>query len=163
MRRLHLIAFVALLSACSLIASPTTTEPESADTVPLDAPTSTTTSTTTTTSLPEEATIETETLVTVGCDAADEDFAILCEVVETIRENYVDAVPLDVLADAAVEGVESFATSGQTDELLRCALPDASFAPVCEALDEADAIPGSVHWSRPRTAPRTTPQRMPVR
>ena len=141
MRRLHLIAFVALLSACSLIASPTTTEPESADTVPLDAPTSTTTSTTTTTSLPEEATIETETLVTVGCDAADEDFAILCEVVETIRENYVDAVPLDVLADAAVEGVESFATSGQTDELLRCALPDASFAPVCEALDEADAIP----------------------
>jgi carboxyl-terminal processing protease len=65
----------------------------------------------------------------------------LCEVVDTIRENYVDSVALDVLAAAAVEGIESFATFDQTDAPLECALPDAAFAPVCEALDEADAVP----------------------
>ncbi len=137
MRRPFLLAFAALLSACSLIASPTTTLPEDVDAAPLDAPTSTST----TTSLPPEASVETDTLETVGCDAADEDFAILCEVVETIRENYVDAVPLDTLAEAAVEGIESFAVSGQTTDPLECALPDLSFVPVCDALDEADAIP----------------------
>ena len=140
MRRLRLITFAALLSACSLIASPTTTAPEEGASVPLDAPT-TTAATTTTTSLPTEATVETDTLETVGCDAADEDFAVLCEVVETIRENYVDSIPLEVLAEAAVEGVESFAVWDQTGERLSCAVPDASFVAVCEALDEADVIP----------------------
>lgn len=140
MRRLHLLAFVALLSACSLIASPTTTTPADAGTAPGSAPSSTTTAPTTTT-LPEEATVETDTLETVGCGDADEDFAVLCEAFETIRDNYVDAVPVEVLAEAAVEGVESFAVADQTDEPLQCALPDASFVTVCEALDEVDAVP----------------------
>jgi len=138
MRRLLLPLFAALVSACSLIASPTTTLPEEVDTAPLDAPTTTAPTPTT---LPPEATIETTTLETVGCDSADDDFAILCEVVDTIRENYVDALPLEVLAEAAVEGIESFAVFDQNADLLQCALPDAAFAPVCEALDEADAIP----------------------
>lgn len=138
MRRIRLLALTALLSACSLIASPTTTAPNEAD-PPADA--TTTTTSTTTTSLPADATVRTDTLETVGCDAADEDFAILCEVVATIRENYVDAVPIDVLAEAAVEGIESFAVFDQTTDPLRCALPDVSFEPVCETLDEADATP----------------------
>ncbi len=130
MRRLRIAPLVALLSACSLITSPTTTAPGSESTVA-----------TTATTLPPEATVETDTLETVGCDAADDDFVILCEVVETIRKNYVDDVPIEVLAEAAVEGIESFANPRRTSDALECALPDASFAPVCEALDEADALP----------------------
>ncbi len=137
MRRLPLFALAAFLAACSLIASPTTTGAD----VPDAAPSTGETTPVTTTSLSPDASIQTDSLVTVGCDAADEDFLVLCEVVETIQANYVDAIPLDVLAEAAVEGIESFAMYDQTDEPLRCALPDASFAPVCETLDEADAIP----------------------
>lgn len=141
MRRLHLFAFAALLSACSLIASPSTTVPHEGDTAHLDAPAPGPTTTTTTTTLPPEATVATDTLETVGCDAADEDFTVLCEVIATIQENYVDTVPLDLLAEAAIEGVQVFALSDQTSEPIRCALPDVSFLPVCEALDESDAIP----------------------
>jgi C-terminal peptidase prc len=141
MRRLRLLPFVALLSACSLIASPTvTTAPDDGEPGTVESAPSTTTASTSTTISPE-VTVETDTLDTVGCDSANEDFAILCEVVDTIRENYVDSVALDVLAAAAVEGIESFATFDQTDAPLECALPDAAFAPVCEALDEADAVP----------------------
>jgi carboxyl-terminal processing protease len=138
MRRLHLFTLAALVSACSLIASPTTTVPDEGGTAHLDAPAS---EPTTTTTLPPEATVATDTLETVGCDAADEDFTVLCEVIATIQENYVDTVPLDLLAEAAIEGVQAFAVSDQTTEPLTCALPDVSFLPVCEALDESDAIP----------------------
>jgi carboxyl-terminal processing protease len=139
MRRL-LLPFAALLSACSLLVSPSTTVPDDVDTAPADAATSTT-APPTATSLPPEVTVETDTLETVGCDEADENFIILCEVVDTIRQNYVDVVPLEVLAEAAIEGIESFAVFDLNTDPLECALPDAAFAPVCEALDEADAVP----------------------
>ncbi len=99
----------------------------------------TSTPATTTTTLPLDA--ATSSLETVGCDAADDDFRILCEVFDTIRENYVDDVPVEVLAESAVEGVESFAATDQTSDVLVCAVPDVSFSSVCEAIDEADAIP----------------------
>ena len=136
MHRLRLIPFVALLSACSLISSPTTST--AGTTTESTRPETTETSTTTTTVPLMEPT---STLETVGCEGADEDFRILCEVVETIQENYVDSVPIEVLAEAAVEGVASFAAVDQTSDVLVCAVPDVSFASVCEAIDEADAIP----------------------
>jgi C-terminal peptidase prc len=137
MHRLRLVPLVALVSACSLISSPTvtTTDLPASDTTAAAATPSTTTSIT---SPPEPAS---ESLTTVGCDAADQDFAILCEVVEIIEANYVDAVPIEVLAEAAVEGVESFAATDQTTDRLVCALPDVAFESVCQALDDADSTP----------------------
>ena len=136
MHRIRLVPFVVVLSACSLISSPTVTTDVSDPTPPV-----VTTTSTTTTTIPPEATVETDTLETVGCESADEDFVVLCEVVATIQENYVDEVPIEVLAEAAIEGVESFAAVDQTSDRLECALPDVSFTPVCEAMDEADATP----------------------
>lgn len=85
--------------------------------------------------------VATTSLETVSCDQANEDFQILCEVVEIIQERYVDAIPIDALVEAAVEGVESFATLDQTTDPIVCAIPDDGFTPLCLALDEADAIP----------------------
>jgi C-terminal peptidase prc len=136
MHRIRLIPVVALLSACSLITSPTVTTPTTFEPTPSE---TTSTAPAATTTVPLDA--PTASLETVGCDAADDDFRVLCEVFDTIRENYVDAVPVEALAEAAVEGVESFAAIDQTTDVLVCALPDASFSSVCEAIDEADAIP----------------------
>lgn len=128
--RFALISFVALLSACSLITSPTVT-------------TKVTTPGTSSTTVPSTlaSTVATDSLETVTCDQADENFLILCEVIATVQERYVDAISTDALVDAAVEGVESFARTGQTTEPLVCAIPDAGFNELCVALDEADAIP----------------------
>ena len=131
--RLTLISFVVLLSACSLISTPTV----SSDTVTPGTSSTSTTSTPSTLSSP----VATASLETVSCDQADDDFQILCDVVVTIQERYVDAIPIDVLVEAAVEGVESFATMNQTTDPLVCAIPDDEFTSLCLALDEADAIP----------------------
>ena len=107
MHRIRLVPFVVVLSACSLISSPTVTTDVSDPTPPVV----TTTSTTTTTAPSTTTTSTTAPPATLP------------------------------LAVAAIEGVETFAAVDQTTDRLECALPDVSFTPVCEAMDEADATP----------------------
>lgn len=135
----HLVVLTAFLSACSLISSPTVSTEE-----PLDGPeppVATTTTTTATTTLPDDVVVTTESLETVPCSEADETFVILCEVVDTIQREYVDAIDDEDLVAAAVRGIEQFAAPDLTDAPLRCALPSEEFLTVCRSLDELDPEP----------------------
>lgn len=138
MRRGRLLIFTSVLSACSLISSPTvTTEP--GPLAPPDTETTGASTTTTTTTLPADAIVTTETLSTVGCDEADETFEVLCRVIEVIETSYVDDIPLETLADAAIRGITEFAERDQSTEAIECAIPNEAFVPVCHALDDSDA------------------------
>ena len=132
----RLAAITVLLSACSLISSPTVSTGPGEPAVP-----TTVAPATTTTTLSEEVVVDTDSLETVGCDQADAAFLILCEVVNTIEREYVDPLAETDLVASAIRGVDEFAVSDATTEPLRCALPSDAFLDLCETLDEADAIP----------------------
>ena len=135
MRHGRLLILAVVVSACSLISSPTVTT----DSEPLSAPAGDITATSsTTTTLAPDAIVTTDTLSTVGCDQADETFEVLCRVIEVIETRYVDEIPLQALANGAIEGISQFAEPDQTTEALECAIPNEVFVPVCEALDDAD-------------------------
>lgn len=135
MRPSRLFVFAVVLSACGLISQPTVTSDLGPD------PSADPTTTTTTTTLPLEAVVTTETLATVGCDQADDEFQIMCEVIDVIGREYVDEIPVDALVEGAIEGIAQFAEPDGTTEFLECAIPNEAFVAVCEALDASDAIP----------------------
>lgn len=116
MRRVALLLAL-VLAACSPTTVATTTT---------EAPV-----TTVTTSVPG-ANGETRQVVMPDCSVAPADVAIVCEVVDLITDNFVDAVDVEALAQAATEGLDEMGT-GQTSEPLVCPLPDPDFRPTCEA------------------------------
>ena len=133
----RLAAITVLLSACSLISSPTvSTGPDQAS-----VPTTATPDTSTTTTLSDDVVVETDSLQTVACDQADDTFLILCEVVATIEREYVDPLSETDLVASAIRGVDEFATPDVTDAPVRCALPSDAFLGFCEKLDDADVNP----------------------
>ncbi len=117
MRRLALFLALAL-AACSPGATAATT-------------TTVAPVTTVTTTVPG-ANGEDRQVVMPDCSVAPADVAIVCEVVDLITDNFVDAVDARALALAATEGLEAMGT-GQTSEALVCPLPDPDFRPTCEA------------------------------
>lgn len=76
-----------------------------------------------------------------ACEGLAADAALLCETVELIRDRYVDPVDQDTLVQAALEGVEAFA-SPPAGEAPPCAPPEPAFAVVCRAVERRGAPDG---------------------
>jgi carboxyl-terminal processing protease len=131
MRRLPVLLALVLLGACGLMGS----EPES----PTEVDGSTTSTTTTSTTAPQTTTTSlVSSELTVSTCPTDGEFAPLCEAYDLIVRNYVDPVDPTVLADAALLGVQSFATPGTGPGPLVCPVPTRAFVRVCEELDALD-------------------------
>lgn len=131
-RRLPVLAFavVVTLAGCTSTSrgststsSPPGTTPTSTSTVP-EPPSSSTT-----------AAGDAVPFTTVGCDAADDAFAVLCRVVDLVDTNYLESVDHSDLAAGAVRGIEVIPPSDDPDpvEALVCAIPDDDFVALCEA------------------------------
>jgi carboxyl-terminal processing protease len=74
----------------------------------------------------------------VDCEDPEEDVAIVCEAYDLIKEQYVDPVEDDALADAAAVALVTL-DGNDSDELLVCATPSEVFASTCDtAADAAD-------------------------
>lgn len=121
-----------LAAACSLIigeATETTVDPGVSSTA---STTTTTALLTTTTSLVGDE------LITTSCPTPDEAFAPLCEAYQLITDVYVDPVDDELLADAALLGVDALVEPGSAPGPLTCPIPTAAFVRVCEKLEELD-------------------------
>jgi C-terminal peptidase prc len=81
-----------------------------------------------------------------GCGAPPVNFALLCEVVETIDENHLTPPAHASLAAAAAGGVSLF-TSTESPDLpatVTCAIPSADFTSLCDAIEarlRSDPVP----------------------
>ncbi len=74
----------------------------------------------------------------VSCESAPADVAIVCEAFDLIKAHYVDPVPVQTLASAAIEGLETL-DGNDTNEPLICVLINSSFTTACSvAAREAD-------------------------
>jgi len=149
----HPLRFAALLAAavvfasgCSVLGSTSTTmfpdatvpQPPSSTLDPSAATTTTATATTATTTTTGGTATTTTTsggvsAAVVGCDEAEPPFTALCESIELIEDRFVDPVDLDALAAAAVAAIEAEEASGDANDVVVCAVPDAAFVAVCDA------------------------------
>jgi C-terminal peptidase prc len=74
----------------------------------------------------------------VDCGDPEEEVVIVCEAYDLIKEQYVDAVDDDALADAAALALATL-DGNDSDELLVCATPSEVFVSTCNtAADAAD-------------------------
>jgi C-terminal peptidase prc len=74
----------------------------------------------------------------VDCDDAPDEVAIVCEAYDLIKEQYVDEIPTEDLADAASLGLATL-DGTDSEELLVCAAPSDVFTATCDtAADAAD-------------------------
>ena len=74
----------------------------------------------------------------VDCDDPEDEVVIVCEAYDLIKEEYVDAVDDDALADAAALALTTL-DGNDSDELLVCATPSEVFVSICStAADAAD-------------------------
>jgi len=132
-----LIAIALLLGACidsgeadtssSVAVVETTTTSPNGDT------------TSSTDSVPEPSTAPNRRpLELVDCDDPEDEVVIVCEAYDLIKEEYVDAVDDDALADAAALALTTL-DGNDSDELLVCATPSEVFVSICNtAADAAD-------------------------
>lgn len=118
----RIVAVAVLLSAC-------------AGPVPVETTVSTPTRPSTT--IPVTTTTPGVEVVLQSCGTPPVTFSPLCEIYELLGNWHVDGPPdPDVLSAAAVEGLSRF----ETDEIeepprsLICAIPDAAFVPLCDAI-----------------------------
>lgn len=125
MRRLLAVSALVLVGACGSGSSNTTTVTTAATTTTTAAPATTTTS------------LVSSELTVVECPT-DGGFAPLCEAYDLIVRNYVDPIEPVALADAALLGIQSFATPGSGPGPLVCPVPTAAFVRVCEEMDALD-------------------------
>ncbi|MDX1449869.1 MAG: S41 family peptidase, partial [Acidimicrobiia bacterium] len=124
------VVLAGLLSACDVLideATDTTTS-----TSQTSASTTTTTAPTTTTSIVDDE------LVISSCPTPDQDFSPLCEAYNLIVEAYVDPVDDQLLADAALLGIDALVEPGSSPGPLTCPVPTEAFVRVCERLEELD-------------------------
>lgn len=70
---------------------------------------------------------------TVSCDDAPDEVVIVCEAYELIRDNYVDDVTDETLAQAAVEGFRTLQGGAQFETSFTCPLPSDEFLAMCQA------------------------------
>ncbi|MFO7548599.1 MAG: S41 family peptidase [Acidimicrobiia bacterium] len=133
MRRRFLLALLLVLAACTTPAadptttapsttSPSTSLPASVDTAPVD-----------------ETAPDRRDFDLAGCEEPG-DFALLCEAVELVSVYYVDDVEVADLAAAAALGAAQ-APDDSWSAPFTCAVPDPSFAPVCERAVERSSSP----------------------
>ncbi|MDX1621547.1 MAG: S41 family peptidase [Nitriliruptorales bacterium] len=73
---------------------------------------------------------------TATCEEPPSDWALFCEVTELIADRHVDPPSPQVLADAAAEGLAELADAPDA-EGFTCAIPDAAFRELCDALAAA--------------------------
>jgi len=140
--RILLIAFILLFASCT---APTVSE----TTTTATAPTSETTqpqTTETTQPATTQTTVPASSSETVSCDSAPGAFQPLCNAYHIIVTGYVDQVDPSVLAQGAVEGIDSYENDpgGTEPASLTCALPDPSFSVMCDAFlaeEQADPAP----------------------
>ncbi|MFP5332816.1 MAG: S41 family peptidase [Acidimicrobiia bacterium] len=125
-----------IVSSCQLVID------EAVDTT--QAPDIVTTTTTTTVPPTTTTSIVDDELVTTSCPTPDEAFAPLCEAYQLITEVYVDPVDAEVLADAAILGVEALVEPGTAPGPLTCPVPTDAFVRVCEKLEELDVAGDAV-------------------
>lgn len=111
---------------------------------------STTSSSSSSTTAPPTSTTETtvgepsRTVDLEDCGDAGE-FDLLCEAYEILTAEYVDALDATVLADGAIEGIETvFADSSDPTDRLICAAPETAFEATCEVAAGAVAAGADV-------------------
>lgn len=80
-------------------------------------------------------------LVITDCPSAPDDFKIVCEVVDLVRQNYVDPVDPAVLAEAALQGVEQSTAADTFTGTLTCPVPSDEFEVVCRRIAQLDLPP----------------------
>jgi len=120
-----LLALALLLASCAGDETTTTTTNPT-----------TSTSATSTTTIPGDTgttstTISDRSLEVVDCDDPSEQVEIVCEAFDLIRDNYVDPVDTDTLAEAAILALNTL-DGADSDEPLVCAAPDEAFVAVCD-------------------------------
>lgn len=124
---LLLILLALVLAACSTGAGePTTTAPTNTSTShggTAVEPTGT---------VPDSTSASGRPLDDVTCDDAVDDTALVCEAYDLIKEQYVDDVDDDSLAEAAALGL-ALLDGTESTELLVCAVPAAPFTDTCAA------------------------------
>jgi len=72
----------------------------------------------------------------VDCEDPSEEIGIVCEAYDLIRDNYVDEIDTESLAEAAILALNTL-DGADSDEPLVCVAPDESFVPVCETAASA--------------------------
>ncbi|MFQ5523808.1 MAG: S41 family peptidase [Acidimicrobiia bacterium] len=108
-----LILFALVVAACQAATTTSTTQDHSA-----------------TTQAPATTVIEGRVVETVDCSSAPDDVVIVCEVVDTIDQHYVDDIDVATLAAAAAEGVEALDGASAEGPLI-CPLPSEEFLQAC--------------------------------
>ena len=122
----------------SLLAAACTNQPASPSATPASTPTAaenqatatTAPSTTAPGATGSESTTTSIPVQSVECEGRDG--GLICEGYSLIQHYYVDPVSDEVLAGAAVNGVERLASSGS--DSVSCAIPNEIFQPVCDAM-----------------------------
>ena len=74
----------------------------------------------------------------IECSDANDDFVLLCLAFEAITENFVDAVAVADLAEAAKQGVIDADLADRTTDAPPCALPAPEFEDMCAEIDKAE-------------------------
>lgn len=120
MRRIWLLLFVAVFSACSLI--------------DLGEPTGS--------ARPGNGTVDEQggAAAVDACGSSASEVVLLCQGVDLIQRNYVDEVPDERLIESGLEGVRSLPEGGQAGDL-DCAIEDRVVERLCRAIDAVDATP----------------------
>ena len=127
MRRFSvLLSFVVVFSACSLI---DVSEPSAGN------------SDVQATGSGSTAEPSPETSVREGdCDSDASEIVLLCQAIDLVHRNYVDDIPDAQLVATGLEGVETLPAGGMAGDL-DCSITDDVAAPLCDAIDLADATP----------------------
>lgn len=120
-----LLALALLLASCTTDATTTTT------TNPTTSTSAISTTTITGDTGPTSTTVSDRDLEVVDCDDPSEQVEIVCEAFDLIRDNYVDPVDADTLAEAAILALNTL-DGADSDEPLVCAAPDEAFLAVCD-------------------------------
>lgn len=141
MRRLFVLSFLVVLSACSLIdvGDEPATGTTSGAVISPSTPTTTTTSAPAETA-PNETAPRTREPSEGECSSDDSEIVLLCQAIDLIQRNYVDDVPDSQLVDSGLEGIDELPPGGEFGDL-DCSIGDPVAAPLCDAIDGADATP----------------------